>query len=218
MSSQLQNQQIDWKALILDYGEVLCTRPTAEDFGRMAKMLGIRFDSFGERWESSRPPYDRGDLKAEEYWLKFAKNSNTTLDAEQIEILRKWEIEMWAHANLAMVEWMLDVNAAGIKTALLSNMPADLAAHLQGHFAWMDKFAIKIFSAHVRLVKPDPEIFWHTLRYLGAMPADTLFVDDREVNVKVASGLGMHAVRFQSVAQLLEELKVLGFPILPASH
>jgi putative hydrolase of the HAD superfamily len=216
MSNEI-GKHSDWRAVILDYGEVLCHRPTAEDFGRMAKMLGISFDSFGERWERSRPPYDRGDLTAEEYWRKFARETHARLDVEQIEILRQWEIEMWTHANPAMVGWMLDVNAAGMKTALLSNMPVDLAAHVQEHFGWMDKFTIRIFSAHVRLVKPDPEIYWHTLRNLGAMPAQTLFVDDREANVKAARGLGMHAIRFRSVAQLRDELRMLGFPVLPSS-
>ncbi len=217
MLSMSSEGKIEWRSVIFDYGEVLCHRPTADDFGRMARTLGISLDSFSEHWEQSRPPYDRGDLTAEEYWLQFAREAKSTLDAEQIERLRRWEIEMWTQVNARVVGWLLDLSSAGMKTALLSNMPVDLAAHVQRHFGWMDKFTVRIFSAHVRLVKPDPEIYRHTLRSLDAMAAQTLFVDDREANVKAAAALGMHAIRFRSVVQLRDELKTLGFPVLPAS-
>jgi hypothetical protein len=54
-------------AVILDNGQVLARCPTAEEFGRMAKMFNVSFELFYELWEVSRGPYDRGDLTAEEY-------------------------------------------------------------------------------------------------------------------------------------------------------
>jgi putative hydrolase of the HAD superfamily len=217
MSTKRRDRDPDVRAVILDYGEVLCYRPSSEEFQRMANIFGLNLDLFRTRWEASRTLIDRGDLTPEAYWLKFADETTIKLDPEQVEKLCRWEIEMWSKANPTMVEWLLKVSAAGIKTGLLSNMPADLAAHVQDNFDWVKKFTFKTFSAHVKLVKPDPAIYEHTLRGLGVKASETLFVDDRENNIRAARTLGMHAIQFQSIEQFSDDLKVLGFPILPVA-
>ncbi len=204
------------KAVILDYGQVLVRCPTAEEFGRMAEMFNVSFASFYELWEASRGPYDRGDLTAEEYWLKLAAETNSSINREQIEILRQVEIEIWAHADRDMLDWLSQLHAAGFKTGLLSNMPVDLMTYVLANCQWMENFTFKTFSCEVRLLKPDPAIYEHSLRGLGVAAAEALFVDDRENNIQAARTLGMRAIQFRSVAQLKDELATLGFPLLPA--
>jgi FMN phosphatase YigB (HAD superfamily) len=80
----------------------------------------------------------------------------------------------------------------------------------------MDNFTFKTLSAEVKLIKPDAAIYEHTLRGLGVSAEEALFVDDRENNIRAARALGMHAIQFQSIAELKDDLKALGFPILPA--
>jgi putative hydrolase of the HAD superfamily len=215
MSPERHHECPSMRAVIFDYGEVLCFRPTSDEFARMAQIFGLGLDSFRALWERSRAALDRGDLSPEAYWLNFAEETRIKLEPEQVEKLCRWEIEMWSQANPAMVEWLLKISAAGVKTGLLSNMPADLAAHVQKNFKWMGAFSFKTFSAHVRLVKPDPAIYQHTLQGLGVKPSETLFVDDRESNVQPARTLGMRAIQFQSIEQLRNDLEMLGFPILP---
>jgi len=186
------------------------------EFGRMAEMFNVSFESFYHLWEDSRGPYDRGDFTAEEYWLKLAAQTNTSLDGSQIEILRQVEIEIWAHANPDMLDWVSQLHAAGIKTGLLSNMPWDLVKYVRTSCPWMENFSFKTFSAEVRLIKPDPAIYEHTLRGLGVAAAEVLFVDDRETNVQAARALGIRSIQFQALAQLKRDLEALGFPILPA--
>jgi putative hydrolase of the HAD superfamily len=216
LASECGNGSRQIKAVILDYGQVLARRPTAEEFGRMAEMFNVSFDLFYERWEASRGPYDRGDFTAEEYWLKLAAETDTSLDGRQIEILRKVEVEVWAHLDPGMLDWVSQLYAAGIKTGLLSNMPWDLVKHVRTNSSWMDNFTFKTLSAEVKLIKPDAAIYEHTLRGLGVSAEEALFVDDRENNIRAARALGMHAIQFQSIAELKDDLKALGFPILPA--
>jgi putative hydrolase of the HAD superfamily len=215
MSAERRDSWRDIKGVVLDYGQVLVPCPTMQEFGRMAKMFNVSFESFYELWEASRGPYDCGDLTAEEYWLKLAAETSTSLSGEQIEILRQVEIEIWAHPDAGMLDWLSRLHAEGIKTALLSNMPLDLMKHVLANFRWMENFSFKTFSADVRLIKPDPAIYEYTLHGLGVEPAETLFVDDRETNIRAARTLGMHAVQFRSIAQLRDELVEKGFPILP---
>jgi putative hydrolase of the HAD superfamily len=161
-------------AVILDYGQVLAPSPTAEEFRPMADMFRVGFESFYKLWETSRDTYDRGDVTAEEYWLKLAAQTNTSIDRRQIEILRQVEVEIWAHPDPDMLAWLSALYTAGYKTALLSNMPLDLMTHVRENFRWMGNFTFKTFSAEVRLVKPDPAIYEHTLRGLGVSADEAL--------------------------------------------
>jgi len=45
--------------------------------------------------------------------------------------------------------------------------------------------------------------------------SEAVFVDDREPNIKAADALGIHGILFRSVAQLKDDLKAMGFPVLP---
>jgi putative hydrolase of the HAD superfamily len=205
------------KAVILDYGKVLVRSPTPQEFSRMAEVLNVDFELFYKLWEASRGDYDRSDLTAEEYWLKLAAQCNTSADDKQIDILRKLEVEIWVHADPMMLDWLSRIHAAGIKTALLSNMPTDLMTHVLNNLPWMQRFTFKTFSAEVRLIKPDPAIYKQTLEGLGVAAPEALFVDDRENNVQAARALGMHAIEFHSVEQLRRDLEKLGFPVLPTA-
>src|SRR5271163_1428033 len=106
MSTKRQDGRMDMKGVILDYGQVLVPRPTAQEFNRMAEMFNVSFDSFCDLWQASRGPYDRGDLTAEQYWLKLASETNTSLQPEQIAVLRQVEIEIWAHPDPDMLDWL----------------------------------------------------------------------------------------------------------------
>jgi len=213
-----RNGSHDIKAVILDYGQVLARCPTVEEFERLAEMFNLSFDTFYELWEASRGPYDRGDLTADEYWLKVAAQTNSSLDREQIKMLRKIEVEIWAHPIPGMFDWVSQLRAAGFKTGLLSNMPWDLVNHVRTNCRWMENFTFKTLSAEVRLIKPDPTIYQHALNGLGVSAAETLFVDDREPNIRAARALGMRAIQFLSISQLKDDLEALGFPLLPAGE
>jgi putative hydrolase of the HAD superfamily len=215
MVDEEQTTEID--AVILDYGEVLCHRPSIEEVGQLATIFGLSPELFRDRWDRSRPPYDRGHVTPESYWVQFAAAANASITAKQIEQLRRLEVAMWSNVNPAMVRWSRQLNDAGIKTALLSNMHADLVEHVRT-FDWVQRFTVKTFSAEVGLVKPDAAIYEHTLRELGTAPERTVFVDDREVNIEAAHSLGIHAIRYRSMEQLQNDLGRFGLrSLMPQS-
>jgi len=204
------------KAVILDYGEVLCYSPTVEEWARMASVFGIDPRAFRKLWNRNRLLYDRGDLSPEAYWSAVAEDAGTQLAPEQLPLLRQWDVEMWAHENPIMVEWLKQIHSFGIRTGLLSNMPHDMIRHVRQKFAWLECFDHQTFSAEVQLIKPDAAIYEHSLRGVGAEASEALFADDKEPNVKGARAVGMHAVQFRSLEQFGNDLDKLGFTILPA--
>jgi HAD superfamily hydrolase (TIGR01509 family) len=116
-----------------------------------------------------------------------------------------------------MIEWAKQLRSFGLKVGLLSNMHPEMVAHCRKRFSWLNNFDFVTFSGEVRLIKPDLAIYEHTLRGLGVIASEALFLDDREVNIRAARELGMYAVRFESIEQLRSELAAAGFPILPAA-
>jgi putative hydrolase of the HAD superfamily len=202
-------------AVILDYGEVLCHRPSPQEFDRLARTFGLDENSFAPLWDKNRGAFDRGDISAEAYWIRLAEDAGAQMDAEQLQQVCEWDIQMWGNPNEEMVGWLRQLRHGGIKTALLSNIHPAMISYLQKNFAWLELFDFKTFSAEVRLIKPDRAIYEHTLRGLGVTAKESLFVDDREINVKAARDLGIQALRFRSIGQLREELKAIGFSILP---
>jgi HAD superfamily hydrolase (TIGR01509 family) len=90
-----------------------------------------------------------------------------------------------------------------------------MVEYCRSNFSWLDNFHFQTFSADVRMVKPDPAIYQHTLDGLGVSAAEALFIDDREPNIAAARKLGINAIRFASVSQLKDELNRIDFPVLP---
>ena len=87
---------------------------------------------------------------------------------DEIEQARRLDLELWSHINDAMILWVQQLHAAGFKTAILSNMPADMATHMRKTFAWISHFDHHIFSGEVRSVKPEPEIYQHCIEAAGS--------------------------------------------------
>lgn len=203
------------KAVIFDYGEVLCFPPTPAEIARMAEVFGVNPNHFRPLYEKNRLAYDRGDLEAEEYWAAFAADTGIKLAPEQVKKLRAWDLEMWSKLNPVMLEWLSALQGAGIKTAILSNMQADMVGHVRRSFAWVGKVHYAVFSHEVRMAKPEAEIYHLCLRGLGTAPEETLFIDDRQRNVKAAQALGIQTIHLKSAAQLRGELEARQFAILP---
>jgi putative hydrolase of the HAD superfamily len=216
MSVNGKNDLSNLKAIIFDYGEVLCLPPTREDIEGSARIAGVSVDLFRDLWGRNRDLYDRGDLSAETYWRKFAEDAGAILDGAQLHELCERDVAMWGRPNRDMLGWLAALSSAGMKTAVLSNMHMGMVQHARRTFQWLDRVNFTTFSAEVRLIKPDRAIYEHCLRGLGVSPSDSLFIDDREVNVAAARAMGIHAVQFQSIGQLRRELQQAGFPTLPS--
>lgn len=203
------------RAVILDYGEVLCHLPAAEHIERLAEIFRSDSQPFLPMYLKTRADYDRGDMLPSAYWRKFAAQVGVALDEQKIGELRQIDKDMWSRPNQPMIAWLRRIHAAGYKTAILSNMPTDMVDHAREKFEWLASFDHHIFSAEVRSVKPEPEIYRHTIDALKLQPSEALFIDDREENIEQARAAGIRGIRYQSVEQLRKDLLTLGFPILP---
>ena len=195
------------KALIFDYGNVLCRPQQPEEIEAMAAFFNVPADRFLSVYWPYRVPFDKADLSPAAYWNQVAVDLGQTLADGQIEDLIELDNRSWAHPDPMVIAWAGDLRAAGIRTAILSNMPITLRQYLDSCCPWLPQFDQRTFSCDIRSCKPNPEIYRYTLQGLGVDPAEALFLDDREDNVRAAQELGIHAILFQNVEQAQGELE-----------
>jgi FMN phosphatase YigB (HAD superfamily) len=67
-----------------------------------------------------------------------------------------------------------------------------------------------VLSYEVKAMKPLPEIFQAAIARAGCRPEECFYTDDIAAFVAAARSLGIDAVRFESLAQLEEELRARG--------
>jgi putative hydrolase of the HAD superfamily len=81
---------------------------------------------------------------------------------------------------------------------------------VEREFDWIHRFDVLVWSYQVHMVKPDPAIYRYTLAKLGTRPDETLFLDDKPVNVEAARAVGMKTLEFSTVERLREDLIAAG--------
>ena len=65
-------------------------------------------------------------------------------------------------------------------------------------FSFDTLFQKTFYSQNLKMMKPDPKIFYHVIEKTGLKPEDTLFVDDTFHNVESAMTLGFKVLYLES--------------------
>jgi hypothetical protein len=81
------------RAVVFDYGNVLCLEQTLEDMKGMALVCGIPHERFSELYWKLGPPYDRGDIDGRAYWTAVVGQQELALSRDQIAMLVKLDSE-----------------------------------------------------------------------------------------------------------------------------
>ena len=101
--------------------------------------------------------------------------------------------------------------AAGVPLFAITNFSADFWPPFhEKERAFFGRFRDIVVSGEVRLLKPDPAIYYLALDRFGLRPGEALFVDDRAINVEAAQAIGMHAHLFATAEDLRERLEADG--------
>ena len=97
-----------------------------------------------------------------------------------------------------------------VKHASLGDMQVRDAKGVNEHridrFDLRRNFVAFFSSCYVGLRKPDEAIYRLALEVTGREPEESVFIDDRPINLEYAARLGMRAIQFEDPAQLEREL------------
>ncbi len=200
-SSAIQglSQKRSVRAIVFDYGNVLCLEQTLEAMKGMALVCGIPHERFSELYWKLRPPYDRGDIDGPAYWTAVVGQPELELSRDQIATLIKLDCESITRPNQGAVQWATLLHREGFPLTLLSNMPLELSRHVTKSFPSLSTFEYLIYSCDYGSIKPELAIYRSCLELLKAAPQHILYLDDRAENVEAAARLGINSVLFDTV-------------------
>ena len=204
------------RAVVFDYGMVLTGPQDPTAYAALLRITGLtsaRLDSF---YWANRHAYDEGKLTGLAFWQNLVREAGLKLGLSGIEELNLWDARMWTTENHAMLAWQQQLKQRGYLTAILSNMGDNVLANIEREFDWLSRFDVLVWSFQLRMAKPDPAIYRYTLKELGAEAEETLFIDDRAVNVEAANAMGMKGLVFTTADQLRADLIAQGLDaVLP---
>ncbi|HVJ07345.1 MAG TPA: HAD family phosphatase [Acidisarcina sp.] len=201
---------MDLRAVVFDYGMVLSAPLDPQARRGMIATTGLSPEVFDHYYWSNRHDFDRGALDGQAYWQKIARDTDIRLSEEQVNHLLTLDAYGWMSLNEPALAWAQQVQAAGMKTGILSNIGDTQVVEMKRQFGWLKDFNHCTWSYELKMAKPEPEIYRYTVAKLGVAPEQALFLDDRAENIRGAESVGMCGFVFRNMQQLVEDLKAHG--------
>lgn len=177
------------KNIVFDLGGVLFARdarkstPAFHDF-----FAFIRCERLPEFWEE----YDRGTLTIDEVSEILSDLNSCSRELCDEYLQRSIDLQ---EPVVPTEQLIVDLKAAGYKLYVLSNMSCDFIANLRQAEVYK-LFDGEVVSCEEGVVKPEPRIYEILLDRFGLDPAETLFIDDRPMNLMAAEAFGIHTQLF----------------------
>ncbi len=131
---------------------------------------------------------------------------------EYSELIKAWYHrwdEMLGGPINESVKVLSELKEKGVLLYVLSNWSAETFPIAEELFDFLSWFDGKIISGEVRIVKPDLEIYKLLINKYNLNPQHTIFIDDKQENIKAAELLGLHGIHFQNASKLRKDLQVL---------
>jgi putative hydrolase of the HAD superfamily len=194
--------------LLLDVGGVLLSNGWDHvSRRRAARKFGLDWDAFDARHRLVFELHERGRMTLDEY-----------LDAvvfERPRLFSRAEFRGFMFAQSSRLPGMIDFVRGlkarhGLKVVVVSNESRALNAHRIRAFG-LDEFVdVFVSSCFVGARKPDAEIFRIALDVAQADAGRALFIDDTEMFVGVAAGLGVRGFVHRDLAATRRHAAALG--------
>jgi 2-haloacid dehalogenase len=193
-------------AVIFDVGNVLygwdpdafLVRQIADDAARLRFIADVDLYAWHETLDGGRP-YKEAAAELEETFPQYA------------ELIAAWSDrfgETISGPVPGVHELVEALDARGVPLFAITNFSADFWPPFhEKERAFFGRFRDIVVSGEVKLLKPDPAIYWLALDRFALRPADALFVDDREINVAAALAVGMKAHLFTGADELRARLE-----------
>jgi glucose-1-phosphatase len=200
------------KNIVFDLGNVLISFRPSEFFDKMNYPENIKAtilsDIFGSKeWGM----LDNGEINTAQ--AIDAITSKSSLNKEEIAHIFNLRTELMFPLDLN-VRILPELKKQGFGLYFLSNFPVDIFEEIKSGYYFFKYFDGGIISSEVKFSKPDVRIFKILLERYSLIPEECLFIDDLEINVKVAETLGMKGLVTFGSQDIYREIKnILNLPL-----
>ena len=212
------------RALILDFGGVV-TRTLFETHDVTERTLGLAPDTL--TWRGPFAPetdplwvsMQRQEISERDYWLTRAGEVGRMVGEDWTDMQTFVRRARGAEPELVLRpearEAILQVKAAGLKLAILSNeLDLFYGVEFRQRFPLIDRFDVIVDATHTGILKPDARAYEQVLAELDLPREACVFVDDQLKNIEGAGAVRLPHVHFdvtrpsQGYAQALAMLGI----------
>ncbi len=155
---------------------------------------------------------DAGEISrfaADNAMLDHARAAGYSFEVQ--EVIDHWPNILRTRRDV--VDIAAQLKAQGFRLYCLSNIASDTAALLRRRSFWR-LFDGHVLSCDINRLKPDPAIYNALLEQYHLNPAECIFIDDNEANVRSAHKLGITSILMTSEASdLVKNLGICGIHV-----
>lgn len=197
---------MDYKNIIFDFGNVVGSfdadyilnhyADNKEDFQILA-------DAIFHNW----PALDAGTVDYDQ----VAAETIAILPNRLKETARDFYDNWFQYVNPLPDTWdfIHELKAAGYSIYLLSNASTRFAEVAKQYYSILNEFDGIVFSAPLKLAKPDPAIYRYLFDTYQLKPEECFFLDDLDENIAAGQVLGMNGIVFTGDIPAVK--KAIGF-------
>jgi FMN phosphatase YigB (HAD superfamily) len=196
------------RAVIFDVGRVIIRVDLSRSMAALGKRDGLTHLQVLRELEADArwPDWQEGRMTPRDWHAHLSKKLSFSYSFE--EFCAIWNGVL--APGTILPDHLFEQLAAKCRLALLSNTDPIHVAHIEATYPFVRLFPVRVYSCRVGSSKPLPTIYYHALRDVGAIPEETMFIDDMHENVLAAANLGIHAFHFTSADELSAEFSRLG--------
>jgi putative hydrolase of the HAD superfamily len=146
-----------------------------------------------------------GAIEEKEHWDYLAEQ----LNLQEFELDNFWD-EFWGGDQLdsELVAFTKTLKN-DYRIGLLSNAWSGARDLLTRKYNFLDLFEISVFSAEVKMAKPDADFYQWMMEKLNVQFEESIFIDDFIENIHAANALGMQTVHFKDTDQAIGEITTI---------
>lgn len=197
--------------LFLDIGGVLLTNGWDHNIRRhAAEKFDLDYNEMNERHHLTFDTYEEGKLSLDEYLNRVVFYQNRSFSRDEFKKFMYDQSKPYQD----MIDLIRGLKAQyNLRVAAVSNEGRELTSYRVQHFklgSFMDFF---VSSCFVHYRKPDEDIYRIALDISQAKPEQVIYIDDREMFVDVARGLGITGITHTSHDATRKSLEGLGITL-----
>ena len=184
------------KNIIFDIGNVILS--FSRDFLLSHFYTGPEYDflkeKLFERWED----LDEDKISIKDYESNVLNSLPKHLQGYASSVLNNWEYFM--SYNEGIIELIYELKAKGYKLYVLSNMTKHFIER-DYKFPIFKEFDGIVYSAPIKMIKPNDDIYEYLLNKYSLNPKECLFIDDMKTNLVAATRFGIHTFHYDKNTQ-----------------
>lgn len=181
-----------YKNIIFDFGNVLATfneEYIISQFCEEKSELPLLKSAVFENWQA----FDAGDIELSDCTEQAVSKVPVHLKENVQNFFANW----YKHLTPLMQTWdfIRELKERGYSIYILSNAPVQFAENAS-FYEIVKEFDGIVFSAPIRLHKPEPGIYRHLFQTYHLKPEECFFLDDKPENISAGQALGMDGIVF----------------------